>query len=293
MSCSGSAGPAPQPPTACPKTTCATPRGFVDTPGGLLRVFRSGSHQQTVVFVHDWAHDSSAFAQQVSALWTRYTVVTYDLRGHGSSTDKSRKGASVADHAADLAAVIEAVAGETEPVHLVGQGLGGLIALELARRRRSRVRSVTAIGALHALPPEVKKQYRALAAGYRSDPASYVEWSGRLVPVWISRGYLNAHPGVVAVFDTMLARHDPASIAGTLEQIVDHELTVSDLSAIDAPALVLYGQDDPFPGTKETEAFFAALAHVKRLRIPGAGHEPTLENAGAVNAALARHLGGS
>jgi pimeloyl-ACP methyl ester carboxylesterase len=196
-------------------------------------------------------------------------------------------------HADDLLAVVDAVAGTSVPVHIVGNGLGGLIAIDAALRRGSRVRSITLIATAHALPIEVKRSYRQMVARFHQDAASYESWASWLIPVWLSRDFLNARSDAVAMFDAMLARHDPGSIVGTLDQTIDHAIAARDLSALNAPTLVIYGTNDVFPATVEAEHLFGTLADVKRLRIPKAARAPHLEAPEAVNAALARHLGSS
>jgi pimeloyl-ACP methyl ester carboxylesterase len=279
----------PAPADDCPEARCRLPRGFVQAPGGALQVHRYGPSSTTlVVFVHDWAHDASVFYQQVSALRSRFPVLTYDLRGHGGSSDAAGAGATVAEHARDLEAVLDAA--QAGSIHLVGQGLGGWIALEVAARRGGSVASVTLIGTLAEIPPAQRQQYRQLVEEFRADPASYRAWPDRFPLVWLSRRYLEARPDAIAFFDVMLERHDPASVAGTLEKVVDYQLRPQDLGRVGAPSLVLYGEEDRLPGIEEAERFFAALPRAQRLRIPGAGHEPHLENPTAVSAALIRHF---
>jgi pimeloyl-ACP methyl ester carboxylesterase len=68
-------------------------------------------------------------------------VITYDLRGHGRS-DKPATGYRVADHAADLLGLIDALA-ITEPVHLVGFSYGGAVAMVAALLRPEQMASVS------------------------------------------------------------------------------------------------------------------------------------------------------
>jgi pimeloyl-ACP methyl ester carboxylesterase len=72
-------------------------------------------------------------------------VYLYDLRGHGRST-VPEAGYAVADHVDDLDALLDAW-GIDEPVHLVANSFGGVVALGLARRRPERVASMVLVEA--------------------------------------------------------------------------------------------------------------------------------------------------
>jgi 3-oxoadipate enol-lactonase len=68
-------------------------------------------------------------------------VIAYDLRGHGRS-ELAPTGYRIADHAADLAGLLDALA-ITQPVHLVAFSYGGAVATLAAMRYPERVASLT------------------------------------------------------------------------------------------------------------------------------------------------------
>lgn len=79
-------------------------------------------------------------------LTTHAEVLVYDLRGHGRS-DKPPSGYGVADHAADLVALLDALA-VTAPVHLIGFSYGGAIAMVAAMQAPERMASVSLLDGL-------------------------------------------------------------------------------------------------------------------------------------------------
>jgi pimeloyl-ACP methyl ester carboxylesterase len=82
----------------------------------------------------------TAFAEQLS---DRYTVVTYDPRGHSRSTvDNRDEDVSVAQHADDAVALIDAVS--SEPAYVLGSSGGATIGLELVVRHGDRVKALVA-----------------------------------------------------------------------------------------------------------------------------------------------------
>lgn len=96
----------------------------------------------TVVLLHGVCHRRHAWDAIVPGLAGDFRVVTVDLPGHGESPDvaDASKPSRLADEVADF--LHEAVP-EGERAHLVGNSLGGYVALELGARGEAE--SVTAL----------------------------------------------------------------------------------------------------------------------------------------------------
>lgn len=87
--------------------------------------------------------DAGMFTDLAGRLAGRYTVVTYDQRGHSRSTlDGEPEDIPVAVHADDAAGVLGAVG--TEPAYVYGNSGGGTIGLELVARHPGLVRTLVA-----------------------------------------------------------------------------------------------------------------------------------------------------
>lgn len=277
-------------PAAAPEAPCPVPRNrFLAVPDGALHVLVYGGapDKEVAVFVHGWAHDASVWFPQIAALRERFAIVTYDLRGHGSSGDETHAGGDVARHAADLGRVLEQIG---RPVHLVGHDLGAQIALRATLDAPARVKTLTLLSPALEMAPPVKEAYRDLAAEYLADPQSFRAWSGRLAVAWLLGPFIEAHPEMIAFFDAMMERHDHASVVGTLVASLETSFSDAELAAaLTMPTLVIYGDLERWPGAEESERRLAALPTVTPVRVPRAAHEAYLEAPEAVNAALARH----
>lgn len=107
--------------------------------------FRSGpaGDRPIVVCIHGLAVVDNAAPTFVLGfhLAADAEVITYDLRGHGRS-DVVPSGYGIADHAADLVALLDAL-DITVPVHLVAFSYGGAIAMLAAMRHPERWASLT------------------------------------------------------------------------------------------------------------------------------------------------------
>jgi pimeloyl-ACP methyl ester carboxylesterase len=87
--------------------------------------------------------DAGMFTDLSRRLSDRYTVVSYDQRGHSRSVlDGDPEDLPVALHADDAAALLTALG--DEPAYVYGNSGGGTIGLELIRRRPDRVRTLVA-----------------------------------------------------------------------------------------------------------------------------------------------------
>jgi pimeloyl-ACP methyl ester carboxylesterase len=103
--------------------------------GSVIAVDSVGVGQGPVVILVGGAfNDRSTVAGVAAALGPRFTVVTYDRRGRGESTDTVREAGGafdIANEIDDIAAVIEHAGGHA---HLFGHSSGGILVLEAAMR---------------------------------------------------------------------------------------------------------------------------------------------------------------
>jgi pimeloyl-ACP methyl ester carboxylesterase len=95
---------------------------------------------EPILFVHGSAADATSWSVQRATLASRFRVVTYDR------VDAGVDSYSVGQHADDAARIIEQHG--LAPCVAVGSSFGGVVALELARRRPSLLR-----GAVLCEPP--------------------------------------------------------------------------------------------------------------------------------------------
>ena len=110
-----------------------------------------------MVFVHGLGivdHSGLAFTLGMP-LATDAEVILYALRGHGHS-QVVPSGYRVADHVADLLALLDAV-GVHAPVHLVGCSYGGAVTVTAAARHPGRVASLFLVDPVLPVPGWVER----------------------------------------------------------------------------------------------------------------------------------------
>lgn len=85
-----------------------------------------------IVLIHGWSQSQVVWERQVDGLRDRYTLITYDLRGHGDSsrpdTDAAFEGSDIPSR--DLEAVLDHF--EVDKATIVGWSFGSIVAAEAA-----------------------------------------------------------------------------------------------------------------------------------------------------------------
>jgi pimeloyl-ACP methyl ester carboxylesterase len=94
-----------------------------------------GAHRPALVLVHGMGGSSATWQEVLPALARHYTVVAPDLLGHGES-DKPRQDYSLGAHANVLRDLMIALG--IEQATIVGQSLGGGVAMQLAYQHPRR-----------------------------------------------------------------------------------------------------------------------------------------------------------
>jgi pimeloyl-ACP methyl ester carboxylesterase len=105
-----------------------------------------GSGPTSLVFIHGGLADRTFWAPQLASLSATYRIVVLDLAGHGES-GRNRTAWTIPAFGEDVRAVVETL-GLTRVV-LIGNSLGGPVALEAARLLGRRAIGVIGVDTLH------------------------------------------------------------------------------------------------------------------------------------------------
>ncbi len=118
--------------------------GHVETSGGVTLHVREtpGPDGVPAVYVHGLSGSATNWTDLAALLSTRAAGTAVDLPGFGLSQPLASRDYTPAGHADALMCFL---AGRGRPVHLLGNSLGGLIALSVAARRPELVRTLTLV----------------------------------------------------------------------------------------------------------------------------------------------------
>jgi len=124
----------------------------VTSKDGTKIAYDKVGHGPVVILVLGALNSRKSGAKLAKLLAPRFTVISYDRRGRGDSTDTVPY--SSQHEVEDVAALIDEAGG---PVYLYGHSSGAAIALGAASRLRSRVRKLAIYEAPYALGVDARK----------------------------------------------------------------------------------------------------------------------------------------
>jgi non-heme chloroperoxidase len=250
-----------------------------------------------VVFVHGSLADFRSWSMQKVPFSNRYRVIAYSRRFHyPNPPEGSEAEYSATLHAADLEALVRSLA--TEPVHLVGSSFGAYVALLLAVRQPSLVRSLV-LGEPPLFPwlEELDGGPALLEAFYSEawEPARVSFLAGDAVAG--VRYFLDGVLGPGA-FDAMPARAKSGVMANVSEMTVETSasgyfspLSRQQVRGVRQPVLLLGGEQSPRIFTTVLEELHRVLPQAARLTIPAASHSMHIGNPAVYNEAVLDFLG--
>ena len=226
-----------------------------------------GQQDRPALALHCMMGSSSYWRPIAAALQDQVAVIAPDFPGHGQSPDWDGEPPDLHTAATrQVATLIE------RPLDLIGHSFGATVALRIAVAAPEAVRSLTLIEPVlfaAAGPDQVHDAEMQLVSDLLAE--------GRDAEA--ARSFLTAWGG--ADWDS----HSPANQARLARQIrlvaasvdaLDKDsaniLRDGGLETIDAPVLLLMGENSPPIIERIVDALAQRLADVGRARVPGAGH---------------------
>ena len=224
-----------------------------------------------LILTHGFSSTSQMWAGQIAPLSQHFTVVTWDMRGHGQSDYPADQGAySEEATVADMAALLDAVGARDAIVG--GLSLGGYMSL-----------------AFHATHPERTRALLIIdtGPGYKNDRARD-DWNANAIARaerFEAEGLPDAARGSAEV---RLARHrDALGLARAARGMLTQRdaRVIESLPAIAVPSVVIVGANDtPFLAASDYMA--AKIPGAAKVVIAGAGHAANIDQPAAFNEAV-------
>lgn len=232
-----------------------------------------------VLLVHGHPFDRSLWQPQVSALADHFRVVAPDLRGFGESPVTAGF-VSLSEYANDVVDLLERL--DADRAAVVGLSMGGLVAMELVTNDPKRW---WALGLVATTAEPVTAHERRM----RLERADQVDRAGLQVLIdHMQTGLYGSRstPTIRASVDAMMARGSGRGAAAALRGRAERPDYRPRLAALDLPAFVCTGSDDPWSTTAVTAEIVAHLRNPETLLLEGVGHLPNLEAEETFNKAL-------
>lgn len=276
--------------------------GFFRLPNGrppLLRVHEvqagraristlsAGNGVETAVLIHGLGGNKTSFYETVSALTPHYTVHAIDLPGFGASSKPARAPYDPAWFARSVVRFLDAM--DIGRAHVVGNSLGGRVAIEVGLSAPDRVGSLSLLTPSLAwrkhrgFVPLVKLLRPELAAIPHKMNAHLVRrqfWGMFARPERL-------HPSVADVaVEEFLAnyRNHAARVAFSaaarniyLEEPDGEDGFWKRLEGLEPPAMFVWGDDDPLVPLAFSQHVSEALPSARQVVLSECGHVPQVE----------------
>lgn len=236
-----------------------------------------------LTFIHQLAGDLSVWDQLAGYFRNDYTVLRYDLRGHGQ-TAVSPDAFSIGTLAGDLAELLDRLGAPS--THVVGVSIGGMVAQQFAADHQARVDTLTVVGAPAFTPEEARPTFGQRASSVRqSGTASIVEVT---LERWLTAAFRRAHPEVVVQIAETIARTPAEGFARAAEAVRDFDVR-GKLASVARPTLVVAGKHDS--GTPNAASkVIADTVPGARFEILDAAHLSPIEDSQRFTAILETFL---
>jgi 3-oxoadipate enol-lactonase len=242
---------------------------IVTVNGAAVDITQTGAGRD-LVLLHSLLADRSAFDRVVPALAKKHRVTLVNLPGYGASAAHGTSVEDYADHIAGLLAALKL----PQQTDVLGNGLGGFIAVALACRHGAAFDRLIIADSLATFPPAGKEPLRLMAERVKQQGMSAV------LDAAISRmfppAFVAANAELVAELKSVLAKADPACFSRACLALAQVDLTTL-LARIRNSTFVMVGALDGATPALLARELANGISGAKFLEIPECGHCPQLE----------------
>jgi len=239
-----------------------------------------------VVLVHGLGLNRHMWQWQRNALAERYTVVSYDLFGHGDSPSPPET-PSLTLFSSQLRRLIDEM--DIPEAAVAGFSLGGMIARRFAMDHEKRL---WALAILHSAHKREQAAHDAIQSrvhqARRDGPVATVDAA---LERWFSKSFHHANPKTMQqVRDWVMANSKDIypDISQVLVDGVDELIAPS--PAIHCPALVMTGSEDYGNSVEMTHAIAAEIPGARTVILAGLRHMAMAEDPARFNRELLEFL---
>ncbi len=247
------------------------------------------SKQPTAVLIHGLSETHEVWWRQVAALESSMRVISYDIRGFGSSPTGEANG-TVQQMADDLGQLLSESA--TGPAWLVGFSMGGVISQRFALDYPEMTKGLVLIASSSAIGRSGIEFFRdRIAQVTERGLEGLAETNDK-----DARGcfYTKDEDLIDEYLKTRVgAVRDPAgylNACNAMLHLSENPLT-AELGAIRCPTLVIAGQYDPYCPPKASEMIADAIPDAELTIFEDVGHCMQFEASDALNQHIAEFIG--
>ena len=233
-----------------------------------------------LILIHGIGASRATWATALPLLEAHFTVIAYDLRGHGNSPQPDGRFGLDA-----LVADLEQVRAEVgvEAAHIAGHSLGGMIAPAYARAFPDRVLSLGLLSTAAFRTEQDSINVRAVVSAMRQQ--GIAEVLSTLANRWFTDAFIAEHPEVVEARMAQVIGTDPEVFLNVFDIYAETEMAPW-LHEITARSLVLTGENDGGCPPRLNQLIAEAMPFATLRVLPGLKHSILLEGGAQTGACL-------
>jgi len=219
---------------------------------------------ETILLLHGNAESGEAWYGWMPQLASDYRVVRPDMRGFGRSTPMPRDHAWSLDRIVDdFIAVMDHL--KIERFYLVGAKVGGTMALHLAARHPSRVKTITVLSS-PTRGESAGDRYRAWVEVI--EKTGVVGWARETMAKRLGSAF---PPAGIEWWINFMGRTASSTQLGFIGAVPKVDIT-QDLANIRCPAQIITTQDNPLYPVDVVRAWQEKIPKSELLVLPGASY---------------------
>jgi 3-oxoadipate enol-lactonase len=223
---------------------------------------------------------TASWAYQKAVLERHLQILLYDCRGMWQS-DHPEGPYSMQMHADDLAGLLDGLG--IDQAHIAGISYGAEISMVFALAYPQKTKSLVVIDGVSEIHPLLRAQtYPWLMAAERDDPELLLKTSYHMN---FAEEWIKANQAFIDASVERYAQLDLKALTWLMKAF--YELDITDqLSNINAPTLVIAGEEDLIKGREYAKIIADQISSSELIIIPGSGHALCLEKPAILNTLL-------
>lgn len=226
---------------------------------------------EDILLIHSVGQSLYTFRELISRLSSKFRVTAIDLVGFGYSEKPYYFGYSLNEMADFIARFMDAM--EMETAHLFGFSMGAGYVINFAKRYPQRVGRIVLLspgGITPDMPASIKSLESRIFGGIASRLISY-----KSVKKMLSECYFdltNHTDDLVNEYYKPISNPDSKRIIRTCVTCYDDEEVIHSLRDVNAPTLLLWGNEDKWHTPDMANLFRAVMPNVNYTLVRNAGH---------------------
>lgn len=235
-----------------------------------------------VILVHGLGMNRQMWQWQIDSLSPHFSVIFYDLLGHGESVNPEIP-CQLSQFSEQLLSLMDTL--NLESCALVGFSLGGLIVQDFALNHPEKVNALVMLNTAHRRTKiernaVIVRVQQAREYGLASTVDDALER-------WFSAEYSAKNPKIMDKIRRWIMSNDKDIYPEIYRLLAEcDEPLAGTINAIHCPTLIMTGENDHGNSPEMTQRMSALIPNSRSITLPGLRHMGLVENPQAINSQL-------